>query len=296
MNIVRDLCMKKEFQGNANEGGIYKITNVKNGKIYIGSAKNFKKRAYQHVSSLRNQRHQNKHLQASWNKWGEDAFLFEVLEVVKGDKLARTTREEELLKEQIELQNWDNCFNFQRKPKSKPRTCFSNSPEETRSKLSEAQKRLWKDPMERKKRMEGSDGKRRERIGKAAKRVWAEMSNEDKQAYLKKSLHAKQGWKKGSKHTEETRKKMSEISKERYKNPEKRQRLIDQGLRAAKTYYLVDPNGNDVVVYNMSKFCRENGLRKQSMLEVGNGKKTQYKGWKRNVLQQQGLHSSQESL
>jgi len=106
--------MKKDYKGNSKKGGIYRITNIKNNKIYIGSAKCFQVRASQHASSLRKQKHQNKHLQASFNKHGEDAFLFEVVEVIEGDRLARTIREEELLKEQVGLGNWDNCFNFQK--------------------------------------------------------------------------------------------------------------------------------------------------------------------------------------
>lgn len=112
--------MKKEFRGHANKGGVYKITNIKNGKIYIGSAKRFRERASGHTSSLRKNKHQNKHLQASWNKHGKDAFLFEVLEVVRGDKLARTTREEFYIQKEIQSDNWENCYNFQKKPTCKP--------------------------------------------------------------------------------------------------------------------------------------------------------------------------------
>src|SRR5690606_19704596 len=107
--------MRKKFKGWANKAGVYQIVNLKNGKIYIGSAKCFKVRANQHLKSLRENKHHNKFLQRSFNKWGEQSFLFEVLEVVEGDRLQRTIREEELLQKQIELGNWDNCFNFLKK-------------------------------------------------------------------------------------------------------------------------------------------------------------------------------------
>lgn len=59
---------------------IYQITNMENGKYYIGSAQSFEKRCWQHRTDLRRQVHKNKHLQAAWNKYGEYAFVFEILE------------------------------------------------------------------------------------------------------------------------------------------------------------------------------------------------------------------------
>jgi group I intron endonuclease len=61
---------------------IYQITNMVNGKYYIGSAESFERRVWQHRTDLKRNVHKNPHLQASWNKHGVDAFVFEVLEVV----------------------------------------------------------------------------------------------------------------------------------------------------------------------------------------------------------------------
>lgn len=61
---------------------IYQITNMVNGKYYIGSAESFERRVWQHRTDLKRNVHKNPHLQASWNKHGGDAFVFEVLEVV----------------------------------------------------------------------------------------------------------------------------------------------------------------------------------------------------------------------
>lgn len=60
--------------------GIYKITNIKNGKIYIGSSSNLNKRYYKHLYGLRNNKHFNIHLQRSFNNDGEDSFKFEIVE------------------------------------------------------------------------------------------------------------------------------------------------------------------------------------------------------------------------
>lgn len=63
--------------------GIYQIKNQINGHRYIGSAVNLRNRWLGHLSGLRRQRHRNRHLQAAFKKYGEDAFVFSVLEYVR---------------------------------------------------------------------------------------------------------------------------------------------------------------------------------------------------------------------
>lgn len=62
--------------------GVYKITNLVNGKIYIGSTNNLSKRRNEHFCLLRQNKHSNPYLQNAWDKYGEQAFIFEVLELV----------------------------------------------------------------------------------------------------------------------------------------------------------------------------------------------------------------------
>lgn len=74
--------------------GIYKITNLINGKFYIGSTATlgFDKRWKSHIKLLRSNKHQNRHLQNAWTKYGENNFLFEILE--KCDKSICITKEQ----------------------------------------------------------------------------------------------------------------------------------------------------------------------------------------------------------
>jgi len=65
-----------------NTSGIYRITNTINGKFYIGSAVNLRVRWNLHRSALLHKVHGNPKLQNAWNKYGPDAFTFEVLELV----------------------------------------------------------------------------------------------------------------------------------------------------------------------------------------------------------------------
>jgi group I intron endonuclease len=66
-----------------NVWGIYKILNTVNGKFYIGSSTNLRKRLYEHYRELSLSIHTNKHLQLAWDKYGKDNFKFEILERIE---------------------------------------------------------------------------------------------------------------------------------------------------------------------------------------------------------------------
>ena len=60
--------------------GIYKILNTKNNKVYIGQTKDYDKRIREHLRYLKNNTHQNKYLQRTYNKYGADIFEFSLIE------------------------------------------------------------------------------------------------------------------------------------------------------------------------------------------------------------------------
>ena len=67
--------------------GIYKIINIINEKTYVGSTiSKFNRRWNCHKCQLRNHNHGNKYLQNAWNKYGEDKFIFEIIEEIEGYK------------------------------------------------------------------------------------------------------------------------------------------------------------------------------------------------------------------
>lgn len=61
------------------KSGIYKITNLASGKLYIGSSSDLMKRKTEHFRLLRLKKHCNKHLQSAFNKYGESNFIFEIV-------------------------------------------------------------------------------------------------------------------------------------------------------------------------------------------------------------------------
>ena len=68
--------------------GIYKIENIVNDKIYVGSG-NIKERFYRHRYELRHNKHNNDHLQNAWNKYGENNFEFCVITKIQEDYLTK---------------------------------------------------------------------------------------------------------------------------------------------------------------------------------------------------------------
>ena len=67
--------------GYKDLSGIYTITNIVNNKIYCGSCTtSIFQRFGNHKRELRKGTHTNLHLQNAWNKYGEEAFSFDILE------------------------------------------------------------------------------------------------------------------------------------------------------------------------------------------------------------------------
>jgi group I intron endonuclease len=65
-----------------NKSGVYKIVNLQNNKVYIGSCQgSIRKRVNQHKHYLRKSSHHSKKLQNAWNKYGEEAFDFSLVEL-----------------------------------------------------------------------------------------------------------------------------------------------------------------------------------------------------------------------
>ena len=63
--------------------GVYQIRNTVNGRIYVGSSLDIAARWREHKYDLRMNKHRNHHLQNAYNKYGKEAFVYEVLEILE---------------------------------------------------------------------------------------------------------------------------------------------------------------------------------------------------------------------
>jgi hypothetical protein len=67
--------------------GIYKITCISNNRVYIGESLCLPVRFHSHKSDLNsNDRRTNKDLQIDWNMYGEQSFIFEIIETTEKNK------------------------------------------------------------------------------------------------------------------------------------------------------------------------------------------------------------------
>jgi uncharacterized protein YegJ (DUF2314 family) len=67
--------------------GVYKITNNINGKVYIGQSINIKERWNDHIKSLNRKDSHSILLQRAWNKYKQENFSFEILELCPENEL-----------------------------------------------------------------------------------------------------------------------------------------------------------------------------------------------------------------
>ena len=91
------------------EAGVYLISNNVNGKCYVGSSIHLTQRRKEHFSRLMHNKHENAHLQNAYNKYGREAFEFEILETLSIDD---NIKENLLKREQFWIDNLKPEYNI----------------------------------------------------------------------------------------------------------------------------------------------------------------------------------------
>lgn len=81
--------------------------------------------------------------------------------------------------------------------------------------------------------------------------------------------------------SQETKEKISKAGLGRKMSQETKEKLQ---LANSKTYYLINPAGDSIVVKNLSEFCRINNLDQRNMNNMYNGRYKSSKGYTRNFL------------
>lgn len=172
--------------------GIYCIRHLESGRKYIGRAVDIKRRDRRHWAELRGQYHSNMVLQRAFNKYGREAFVFEVIESCQAHELV--TREQYW----IDLYGVTNLFNMLPLAAS---TGGKPLPLDTRNKISRA--------LKGRKRILSPETLEKMRIGAIKGRMnRGPLSVEQKAAMLRGKLNAKKRV-----CTEEERKRYSEFFK-----------------------------------------------------------------------------------
>lgn len=71
--------LKQQYKEMKTYYGVIRIKNESNGKKFIDAVPNVKNRWLTSKMSLNDARHMNKELQEDWQRYGEEAFSYEVL-------------------------------------------------------------------------------------------------------------------------------------------------------------------------------------------------------------------------
>lgn len=122
----------KIYECDKGKCGIYCIKNTVNDKVYIGKAKNIYNRIRSHKYNLRKKsKDENRHLINAWYKYGEDVFIYTILEEFDFDEQKLREREDYWIVE-YDATNQDKGYNMRRDSST---GCFVS--EETRQLLSE---------------------------------------------------------------------------------------------------------------------------------------------------------------
>lgn len=238
----------------ARTSGIYKITCTSNGKFYIGSSNDLHRREWQHFAKLSKNNHTNQHLQNAYNKYGKEAFVFEVIEYITSFGL--------LVREQYwldELKPFGD-FGFNTATIAGASLRGRKLSQEHKAKVSAGLKGHF------------VSKETRAKIGAATK---GRKTSDETKAKLR-------AINKGKKQPIEAIAKTAEANRNRVFSPNQLKILAEA---ACKRYIVTSPEGVETLIKNLSKFCRENGLNNKALSNVAYGYNSHHKGWKCKLVE-----------
>lgn len=245
---------------------IYTISNSVNGRKYIGQTFDLGGRWNRHLLSLRNKNHHNIFLQRAWNKYGEDAFIWDM--VYDSDSRDEINKlEEDLILENV------GGYNIRPGGSNSP---MAESTKKLMSKLAkERPPKTYEDKVKasKVKRPEGypimlSPDNKEYKI-----EVLKEFCREHKLAYnglrlviIGETFHYK-GWR---------------LLTTPYSRLDTKKNISKS--RRPNGYPLVTgPDGIEYKIKVLTDFCKEHNLSMGCLSQVVNGKLSSHKGWKLSV-------------
>src|SRR6185369_11106401 len=132
--------------------GVYTITCLPTGKVYVGQSENCTRRWAGHRRDLNADKHKNWPLRRAWRAYGPDAFLFSIV----AQPIENTRADLDWCEVEV-LRSYRETYNLMEVGENAPRPVAS---EETRVKLGELVKKRWDNP-EYRERLRASHAKRR---------------------------------------------------------------------------------------------------------------------------------------
>lgn len=224
--------------------GVYTITHPESGRVYVGSAANFGTRFGAHRTYLRQGKHQNSYLQRLWKKYGEDAFVFAIVERIEDT-------EERLAAEQRLIESIPTHLRINLRPDARSSKGLKHSAQSIANFRAAS---IGREPGElcrlnaylHNLGKKASDSTRRKmseaRAGKARGQAFRQAMSE---AALNRS----------SDHLEKIRTSLS------------------------KEWRLISPEGEAFIVKNLTAFAKANGLQPAKLYTVAKGERSHHKGW-----------------
>lgn len=223
--------------------GAYRWRNLVNGMVYVGGAyTSFEDRKCRHQRALRSGCHDNRYFQRAWNKYGDDAFVFEIIERCEPEQVASVE------------QKWLDYYDAGSKERSYNLSPFADKPPSALGKKRSAEtKARMSAALKGNKNCLGvkHSEETKKRLSETAKK---RMSDPKHLAASLKRLHTPAVHRKiGEAHrnrvrTEEERQAASERSKRLMADPERRKKIAD----AARTQW-ADPKRRAKMIRGMRK-------------------------------------------
>lgn len=245
------------FYCNSRATGVYRITCLVNGYVYIGSTlsqKGFKDRLKCHRTQLNQGKHHSSLLQADWDKYGKDSFVFEIIEECEPSVCRK--------REQF----WLDAQGVGEKNKSYNTSSLANRPEFPRVVTEQTKHKI-------------SD--------KLAKKHFVVTSPEGEEIYVtnlpkfcrQKGLNKSHMYQcaKGAVISHmEWRCRYAFETKE---DLDAKVKLLPS-IAKKKEYLAISPTNEIFFFSNMEAFCREHDLHPSAMRKMAEGKVLNHKGWK----------------
>lgn len=243
---------------NSKQNGVYVIHCSKNDFTYFGSAAGkggFQLRARQHISALRNNKHHSRILQNHFNKYGEDVFTFNIVEICKPENCVRFEQT------WIDLRGiGDRNKSYNINPTANSFLGFKHT-EEFKLNLSLRQ-----------------TGKKR---GPRSEEVKARLRAKNLGHPVSEETRAKiSAINKGRKQSPETvRRRMATMKLKPPMTQELKEKKRKIAIEVhAKEFVATDPTGKEYLFKNLAEFCRTHKLDHASMVDIATGKRISHKG------------------